>query len=101
MLIRNINDQVMTLVKCETSLSFCENKGWINSMDPYGWFQWCFRYCLSIRSLDDKIKIARWNGIVSRFTSKLVRVIEDINCRFDDYSISPKLDKFYCIRAMN
>ena len=27
-------------VKCETSLGFSENKGWINKIDPYGWFQW-------------------------------------------------------------
>ena len=23
-----------------------ENKGWINSIDPYGWFQWYFRHRL-------------------------------------------------------
>ena len=27
-------------VKCGTSLRFCGNKGWLNSIDPYGWFQW-------------------------------------------------------------
>ena len=26
-------------VKCGTSLRFRENKGWINPIDPYGWFQ--------------------------------------------------------------
>ena len=31
-------------VKCETSLRFWENKAWINPIDPYGWFQWYFRY---------------------------------------------------------
>ena len=31
-------------VKCGTSLRFWENKGWINKVDPYGWFQWYFRY---------------------------------------------------------
>ena len=25
-------------VKCRTSLRFWENKGWINKIDPYGWF---------------------------------------------------------------
>ena len=30
-------------VKCETSLRFWENEGWINKTDPYGWFQWYFR----------------------------------------------------------
>ena len=31
-------------IKCGTSLRFWENNGLINSIDPYGWFQWCFRY---------------------------------------------------------
>ena len=31
-------------VKCGTSLRFWENKGWINKIDPYGWFQWYFRH---------------------------------------------------------
>ena len=31
-------------VKCGTSLRFWENKGWINVIDPYGWFQWYFTY---------------------------------------------------------
>ena len=40
-------------VKCETSLRFWENKGWIISIDPYGWFQCYSRYWLGRRSLDD------------------------------------------------
>ena len=27
-------------IKCGTSLRFWENKGWIHSINPYGWFQW-------------------------------------------------------------
>ena len=30
--------------KCGTSLKFCKTKGCIHSIDPYGWFQWYFRY---------------------------------------------------------
>ena len=26
-------------VKCKTLLRFWKNKGWINEIDPYGWFQ--------------------------------------------------------------
>ena len=33
-------------VKCGTSLRFWGNKGRFHSIDPYGWFQWCFRYWL-------------------------------------------------------
>ena len=47
-------------VKCGTSLRFWENKGWINKIDPYGWFQWYFRYWLGKRSKDDKRQINRW-----------------------------------------
>ena len=39
-------------VNCGTLLRFCKNKGWINEIDPYGWFQWYFRYW-SGRKLED------------------------------------------------
>ena len=45
-------------VKCRTSLRFWGNEGWINKIDPYGWFQW---YWLCRRSKDDKRQISRWN----------------------------------------
>ena len=32
----------------------------INSIDPYGWFHWYFRYWLGRRSLDDERQINRW-----------------------------------------
>ena len=54
-------------VKCRTSLRFQEDNGWINSVDPYGWFQWYFRCGLGRRSENDKRQINKWNKIVIRF----------------------------------
>ena len=74
-------------VKCGTSLRFSENKGWINKIDPYGWFHWYFRYYLGGRSKDHKRQINRWKKIFSRFRGKLVKMIKNSVSKYDDYSI--------------
>ena len=66
-------------------LRLWENKGWINEIDPYGWFQWYFRYWSGRLSEDDKTQINRWKRIVSRFRRKLVKMIKDVDSKFDDY----------------
>ena len=78
-------------VTCGTSLRFWEDKGWINEIDPYGWFQWYFRYWLGRRTKDDERQINRWKGIASRFKGFLAKMIKDADSKFDDYSISPKI----------
>ena len=58
-------------VEVGTSLRFWESKGWIKKIDPYGWFQWYFRYWKGRRSEDDKRQINRWKRIFSRFVGIL------------------------------
>ena len=78
-------------IKCGTSLRFWENKGWINGQDPYGWFQWYCQYYLGRRSDDDKRQIKRWNGIINRFKSILIKMVKDKGAKFEYYSILPKI----------
>ena len=60
-------------VEFGTSLRFWKSKGWINEIDPYGWFQWYFRCWKGRRSEDDKRQINRWKKIFIRFDSKKIK----------------------------
>ena len=42
-------------------------------------------------SPDDERQINRLKGIASRFKDKLIKIIENINDKFDEYSISHKI----------
>ena len=78
-------------VSCGTSLRFWENKGWIHSIGPYGWFQWHFRYWQDRISVDDERQINRWKEIVTTFKGRLVEMMKDANRTFGDYYTSPKI----------
>ena len=69
----SINKQGVT---CGTSLRVWESNGWINKIDPYGWFQWYFRYWKE-RSKDGQRQIGRWKKVVSRFKGKLIKIIKN------------------------
>ena len=61
-------------VEVGTSLRFWENKGWINEIDRYGWFQWYFRYWKGRKSEDDNRQINRWKRIANRFVGILKKL---------------------------
>ena len=88
-------------VKCGTSFRFWENKGWINKEDPYGWFQWYFRYYLGRKSEDDKRQIMGWKRIVNRFRGKLSKLVKKPIVGLMIIIFHLKLDRFYYIGVMN
>ena len=69
-----------------------ESSGWINPIDPYGWFQWYCRYYLGRRSSDDERQISRWKGVGSdkgRFRNQLIGKCARGGKTYDDESVSP------------
>ena len=88
-------------VKCGTSLRFWENKGWINKIDPYGWFQWYFRYWFGRRSKDDERRINRWEKLWVGIGVNWWRWLEMLLVNFMIIQFRLKLDKFYCIGVTN
>ena len=70
----------------------------MNKIDPYGWFQEYFRFWSGSRTKDNKRQINRWKKIVSRFRSKLVKMIRDVGRKFDaGIPFRLKLDKFIAL----
>ena len=80
-------------VKSGTSLDFWESKGWINEIDPYGWFQWYCRFYIGRRCYDDDRQIKRWikfSGERSgRWRLRLINMCKKKNADYNDISISP------------
>jgi hypothetical protein len=81
--------------KCGGSLGMWESSGWINTIDPYGWFQWYCRFYRGRRTTDDIRQIQRWMGVAGpkgRFKAQLCNKIYTAcpkGTKINDCTISP------------
>ena len=71
-------------VNASQSLADWQKKGWIDSEDPRGWFQWYCRYYLGRRGSHDDKQIKRWRAM-SRHIAQVRK-----NCEKCDFSCRPK-----------
>merc|ERR1712129_340705 len=78
--------------KCGGSLEMWETSGWIDKIDPYGWFMWYCRYYLGRRSRDDDRQIGRWKnctGPKGRWKNNLIGKIAKAGVKYNNSAISP------------
>jgi len=78
--------------KCGGSLEMWESSGWIDKIDPYGWFMWYCRFYLGRRSKDDDRQIGRWKnctGPKGRWKNNLIGKIARAGVAYNNPGISP------------
>jgi len=78
--------------KCGGSLEMWESSGWIDKVDPYGWFMWYCRFYLGRRCYDDDRQIGRWKnccGPKGRWKGNLIGKIARAGVAYDNKGISP------------
>eukprot|EP01111_Echinosteliopsis_oligospora_P017981 TRINITY_DN800_c0_g1_i1.p1 TRINITY_DN800_c0_g1~~TRINITY_DN800_c0_g1_i1.p1 ORF type:complete len:160 (-),score=27.06 TRINITY_DN800_c0_g1_i1:40-519(-) len=79
-------------VKAGQSLRDWEKMGWIDPIDPRGWFQWYCRFYMGRRSPDDDRQVSRWIGVCGpngRWKKDLVSKILRSRKTWSDISVSP------------
>merc|ERR1719270_1552326 len=78
--------------KCGGSLEMWEESGWIDKIDPYGWFMWYCRFYLGRRSRDDNRQIGRWKnctGPKGRWKNNLIGKVARAGVKYNNSAISP------------